>query len=934
MNPGRTIAEEELSGELTALISTLRDADLRLQELTAGEVDTVTDHHGRSFLLRHAQDELRSNEAAKQAAILNALPACIALLDSQGNIVTVNEAWRRFAGDNDLALPDYGIGRNYLVICDRVRGRDSAEAQRVAQGIRSVLDGKAKYFSVEYACHSPAEQRWFLLTVTALTDGCVHGVVVMHLDITERMDGEESLRRIAAGMDATDDSICLVDRASMRFIHVNDAACRMHKLTREQLLAQGPAELLAQSRPELEQSYDALIAEGEQPLEIYRQAPDGSYVWVEVRRHAYRSGGRWTIIVLVRDITERKRADKRISQLNRLYAVLSGINTLIVRVRDRDELFREACRVAVEVGAFGMAWIGVINSQTQEGKVVGSYGAKKGFLKKVTFTARDGLPHSENPASRALRHSKAVICNDIAADASLVLVRDDLLAQGHRSVGCFPLSVAGRTEAVLVLYAGEPDIFDEGEMRLLTELATDISFALDHIEKEERLHYLAYYDELTGLANRSLFLERIGQYIRGAVSGKHGLAVFLIDLERFKNVNFSLGRQVGDALLRQVGDWLMRYVGDVNLVARVGGDHFAVILPKVNLIENVPGLIEKALKAFLAHPFRLNDAIFRSAARVGVAISPDDGVDADTLFKNAEAALNEAKVRGHRYLCYSQNMMASAAGNLTLENQLRQALENSEFVLHYQPKLDATTGKLTGAEALIRWNDPRTGLVPPGRFIPILEESGLIFDVGRWAFRTAIEDYLHWQAAGLTAVRIAVNVSPLQLCHREFIGEITKALCIDPQAADGLELEITESVIMEDVKHSIESLQAIRALGVHVAIDDFGTGFSSLSYLSKLPVDSLKIDRSFVTDMTKGPEGLALVSTIINLGHSLKLKVVAEGVETEEQSRLLRSMSCDEFQGFLFGKPVPREIFEARYLGLTSVSSSAVTAPHSRHQLD
>ena len=208
--------------------------------------------------------------------------------------------------------------------------------------------------------------------------------------------------------------------------------------------------------------------------------------------------------------------------------------------------------------------------------------------------------------------------------------------------------------------------------------------------------------------------------------------------------------------------------------------------------------------------------------------------------------------------------------------------------------------------------------MPPGRFIPILEETGLIHDVGRWALRKAIEDYLRWRAAGLPAVRIAVNVSPLQLRNRGFIAEIEEAIGIDPRAAAGLELEITESVIMEDVKHSIASLQAIRAMGVTIAIDDFGTGFSSLSYLARLPVDTLKIDRSFVIDMTAGPQGLALVSTIINLAHALKLKVVAEGVETEEQSRLLRLLSCDEMQGFLFSKPVPAELFEARYLAPAS----------------
>jgi EAL domain-containing protein (putative c-di-GMP-specific phosphodiesterase class I) len=274
---------------------------------------------------------------------------------------------------------------------------------------------------------------------------------------------------------------------------------------------------------------------------------------------------------------------------------------------------------------------------------------------------------------------------------------------------------------------------------------------------------------------------------------------------------------------------------------------------------------------------------------------------------------------------YAQSMTASSAGTFTLENQLRQAIDREEFVLHYQPKVNLETGEVTGAEALIRWDDPRTGLVPPGHFIPVLEETGLIYEVGRWALRKAIEDYLHWRAAGLAVVRIAVNVSPLQLRNRGFINEIRQKISIGDDAAAGLELEITESLIMENVKHNIASLRAIREMGVSIAIDDFGTGFSSLAYLAKLPVDTLKIDRSFVIDMALSPEGLALVSTIISLAHALRLKVVAEGVEFDEQSRLLRLLNCDEMQGYLFSKPVPREAFEARFLTSNEMSKQALT---------
>jgi len=621
----------------------------------------------------------------------------------------------------------------------------------------------------------------------------------------------------------------------------------------------------------------------------------------------------------IRDITERKAADARIVYLNRVYAVLSGINTVIVRVRDRDELFREACRIAVEAGGFRMSLIGIVDRSSMKIVPIASAGVDEEFLTAIKgfLSSGEGTPEGNNMVARAMREKTAIVSNDSQSSPE-PLFRKKFAEYGIRSAAWLPLMVSDEAIGVIALYASEIEFFQEEELKLLTELAGDIAFAIDHIDKQERLDYLAYYDELTGLANRTLFLERVAQYLHSAASGGHKLAVALIDLERFKNINDSLGQPAGDELLRQVAQWLTGITGDASLLARVGADHFAGVLPQVKQGGDVVRLLEKTMEAFQNHPFHLNDSVYRIAAKVGVALFPDDGADAETLFRSAEAALKKAKARGDRYRFYTQKMTEAVADKLTLENQLRQALDKGEFVLHYQPKVNLASGKMTSAEALIRWNDPRNGLVPPGRFIPILEETGMIYEVGRWALRQAIADYLRWRAAGLPAVRIAVNVSPLQLRHHGFIAEIEQAIGIDPQAAAGLELEITESLLMENIKYSIASLQAIHAMGISIAIDDFGTGFSSLSYLAKLPLDTLKIDRSFVLDMTTSPQGLALVSTIISLAHALKLKVVAEGIETEEQQRLLHLLDCDEMQGFLFSKPVPGEIFEVKFLAPAS----------------
>ena len=600
-----------------------------------------------------------------------------------------------------------------------------------------------------------------------------------------------------------------------------------------------------------------------------------------------------------------------------MLAVSSGINALIVRATDRNALFREACRIAVEEGGFRMSVMCLVDQSTMRISEAASASKDSELLALARTILSSADDAQRTMLALSFREKAALVATDLERDRR-VSHGKECAKLGVRSMAALPVVVSNEAVGVLSLYADEANFFDEEEMALLAELVNDIAFAITHIGKDERLRYLAYYDELTGLANRSLFLERVGQYLRGEISDRHRIAVLFIDLDRFKNINDSLGRPAGDALLRQVGEWLARNRGDANLVARLDGDHFGVVLPQVAPGRDLARLLHEMLEAFIAHPFSLQDSVVRMSATLGVALFPNDGADAETLFGNAEAALKRAKASGNRYLFYVSAMTDAAQGKLSLETQLREALEKDQFVLHYQPKVSLVTGLFTGAEALLRWNDPQTGLAPPSRFIPSLQETGLIYEVGRWALGRAIEDYARWRAAGLFVGRIAVNVSPIQLRDPDFIAELERTVGGDPIAASGLELEITEGVMMEDIDRNIASLRAIRAMGLTVAIDDFGTGFSSLSYLVKLPADTLKIDRSFVVGMTQSPEGLALVSTIISLAHGLKMKVVAEGVEAEEQSRLLRLLGCDEMQGFFFSEPVPAEVFESNYLsGLT-----------------
>jgi diguanylate cyclase (GGDEF)-like protein len=376
-----------------------------------------------------------------------------------------------------------------------------------------------------------------------------------------------------------------------------------------------------------------------------------------------------------------------------------------------------------------------------------------------------------------------------------------------------------------------------------------------------------------------------------------------MDVDRFKIINDSLGRQAGDELLKQIAERIEGHAGPIRM-ARISADRFAIVRSGVNSESEVARIIEQWLAECFGPPYLVSGTELRVAAKAGIALFPTDGTDANALFMNAEAALKKAKATGDRYLFHTQQMTERIGEKLALENKLRQALEKEQFVLHYQPKVDTVTRHIESVEALIRWQSPELGLVPPLDFIPLLEETGLILEVGAWALRRAVVDHRTWTERGLPAPRISVNVSAVQLRQRDFVATVEEALrrgAIPP----GIDLEITESLVMEDIEANMKKLEAVRVLGVNLAIDDFGTGYSSLGYLAKLPVHSLKIDRSFIITMLKDPAIMTLVSTIISMAHSLRLKVVAEGVDAEEQAKALDRFGCDQLQGYLFSKPLP-----------------------------
>jgi len=417
--------------------------------------------------------------------------------------------------------------------------------------------------------------------------------------------------------------------------------------------------------------------------------------------------------------------------------------------------------------------------------------------------------------------------------------------------------------------------------------------------------YQALHDLLTGLPNRILFNERLLISLANARSNREKLAVMFLDLDRFKKINDTLGHEVGDRLLKAVALRLTDCIRDTDILARWGGDEFTLLLPKISSAECSAETAQRILDA-LKPPFLLGNDYLHITSSIGIALYPDDGEDAETLIKNADAALYSAKAKGrNNYQFYTRNINAEASELLFLENRLHHAWERGEFLVYYQPKVNINTGKITGMEALVRWQSPELGFVSPVKFIPIAEENGLIVPIGEWVLRTACRQNKAWLDAGLPPMRIAVNISARQLQQPDLVEMVAQVLAETKLESGFLELEITETTAMQNVDFTREILKKLNTMGVRIAIDDFGTGYSSLNYLKKFPIQTIKIDRSFVRDMTVDLYDVAIAKAVIALGQSLNMSVVAEGVETLEQLECLRQLGCEEMQGYLFSEPLP-----------------------------
>ena len=635
---------------------------------------------------------------------------------------------------------------------------------------------------------------------------------------------------------------------------------------------------------------------------------DGSVRWLERRLLTLRaSDGRicgWR--GADRDITERRAQEAQVARLGRVLKVLSGVNGAIARITERSTLLTEACRLATQVGGYTTAVVVMLAPGTGSAHAVASAGVDERVLGGMEFTvAKPGEPDTSF-CGRVLRTGQAFACNDLFELDPIMREPAYWIYGKSRAVAGLPLVVDGTTVGALLLASHASGVLAAEEMAMLRELAGNLSFGLQYLQKDDAVKFLSYFDPHTGLARRPLFLQRIERMAAEECHPHASLVVAVIDIDKLGVLNDSFGRHIGDVLLQRVADRIRTAMPNRDHAAHFGGGTFALAQCVTSDAESdVHALVDQWVKCVFATTFQIEERNILVKPKCGFAWMPSPDIASAELLQHAETALRVAKSGTESLQPYRSDLGASQALRLSLDLRLRAALEIGEFELHYQPKVQVRTREIQGVEALIRWRDPEEGLISPTLFLPALEASGLIIDVGEWLIRQAAEDCRAWRSAGLPALRIAVNVSPQQLQRRDFVERFMRH-APDAGGISLLDIEVTEGMLLEDASVAIDQLRALRRHGVEVAIDDFGTGYSSLSRLADLPIDVLKIDRSFVNKLESDPtSGRKLVGTVISLAHAFGMKAVAEGVETESQLALLWQMGCDQAQGFLYSRPLP-----------------------------
>lgn len=725
---------------------------------------------------------------------------------------------------------------------------------------------------------------------------------------------EQRLRDI---VETTQDWLWELDAAG-RYVFSNRAVKDMLGYRPNDLLARNHLDYVhPDERDAIELAWERMNREGYGTAGIVARwrGKSGEYRWLEknviplLDREGHVLGHRGAD----RDITVRRQHEARIARLNRVQTLLTEVYSAILHVRDREELLSEACRLAVQHAGYPLATAYLRQSGSKSLRPVAWHALPEIRAASLPLPLPGERIPGHGPVARAIQQSELVVIPNLADPEVEVPHLPEQLKLGFHATAVLPLVVDGTAIGALQLHSRDTDVFTDEELNLLRQLAGNIAFALQYLKSQDQVEFLEYFDPLTALARRSLFLQRLGPMVESADKLEHALVVLVFDVERLRDINDSIGRHAGDRVLQLIAERLKSTFRDPRCMAHLGGGIFAVVFGDlVDALDASAVLKAEALSLF-DDPFKVDGREIHISVRAGLAHFPDNGRDGDTLLRNAETALAHAKEAGEKYLHHRISMNAEAQERLGRDNRLRRAVAESEFLVHYQPKVNLVTGAVEGAEALLRWNDPSYGLISPASFVPLLETLGLIDQVGEWVMRQALLDARQCGERAGVPLRIAVNVSPRQLRRADF-AEMVLALMSSGSQQPIIDLEITEGMLLEDIEGTSRKLEQLRKAGMKIAIDDFGTGYSSLRVLARLPVDELKIDRSFVKDLEEGGDRRTVVETVVGLAKSFRLKTVAEGVETLGQAAILRDLGCDAIQGYWVSKPVAIGDFE-QWLG-------------------
>jgi diguanylate cyclase (GGDEF)-like protein/PAS domain S-box-containing protein len=747
--------------------------------------------------------------------------------------------------------------------------------------------------------------------------------MLSHIALKTLKMSESRYRRL---FETARDGILLLNAETAQIEDVNPYLIEMLGYSHAEFLGRklwevGPFTDINQSKEMFEKlQTDGYVRYKDLPL----KTKSGIEIAVEFVSNTYECEGIKVIQCNIRNISERKEDQAKILRHTQLYSALSQCNKAIVYSASENKLFRQVCRAAVQFGGMKMAWIGISDPATMIVRAVSSFGDDHFYLKEVTMSSDANNQFGQSPTGTAIRENKPFWCQDFLHDPSTNLWHSSAAKSGFSASASLPLRKEGMVIGAFTLYSGEVNAFDESARNLLVEMATDISFALDNFQlksrhklAEEEISRLAFYDPLTGLPNRRLLHDRL-QHVLSS-TGRHHFngAVMFIDLDDFKSLNDTKGHSFGDLLLIEVATRLKSCVREGDTVSRLGGDEFVIVLEDLNedLVQatsQAEAICNKILTS-INQSFALNGFEYQCSTSIGISMFRDQEITEEELLKHADTAMYQAKNAGRNTLrFYDATMHVALESRAEIENELRLALGKRQFQLYYQVQVDSQN-KAIGAEALLRWVNPKRGIVPPIEFIPIAEGTGLIVPIGNWVLNTACSQLTVWQNNEATCdLTIAVNVSAIQFRQTDFVAQVRQILHETGAKPSLLKLELTESLLLANVDDIISKMRELKLLGIYFSLDDFGTGYSSLQYLKLLPLNQLKIDQTFVRNITADTNDAAIVKTIVVMSETLGLNVIAEGVETQAQQDFLDTHGCHCFQGYLFGKPLPIEEFEAQ----------------------